>query len=223
MNKIGYLIAFFIFLVVAIIYDCVDSNRRNEDREKYDSLEKRLMEYVNENDFKTAYKIMEEEGMNIDYVPIAEIEYMIKNKDFIFALNISKDRLKDEGYYANSVLENLINIYHNGGEEDVIKAMSLINYPLINNTSPRYWAGIGYSSIMRHWSADEINEIHSKNNNAIKKFLMQLEYEEIKLSKAFKKVLISLLLPSTSYEGNNVIYNYDEVNEIIKKYKIDKY
>lgn len=113
MNKIGCLIAFFIFLVVAIIYDCIDSNRRNEDREKYDSLEKRLMEYVNENDFETAYKIMDEESMNIDYVPIAEIDYMIKNKDFIFALNISKDRLKDEGYYANSVLENLIYIYLN--------------------------------------------------------------------------------------------------------------
>ena len=123
MNKIGCLIAFFIFLVVAVIYDCIDSNRRNEDREKYDSLEKRLMEYVNENDFETAYKIMDEESMNIDYVPIAEIDYMIKNKDFIFALNISKDRLKDEGYYANSVLENLIYIYSNGGEEDVIKAM----------------------------------------------------------------------------------------------------
>ena len=123
MNKIGCLIAFFIFLVVAIIYDCVDGNRRNEEREKYDSLEKRLMEYVNENDFETAYKIMDEEGMNIDYVPIAEIDYMIKNKDFIFALNISKDRLKDEGYYANSVLENLIYIYSNGGEEDVIKAI----------------------------------------------------------------------------------------------------
>ena len=67
MNKIGCLIAFFIFLVVAIIYDCIDSNRRNEDREKYDSLEKRLMEYVNENDFETAYKIMDEESMNIDY------------------------------------------------------------------------------------------------------------------------------------------------------------
>ena len=220
MNKIGCLIAFFIFLVIAIIYDCVDSNRRKEEREKYDSLEKRLMEYVNENDFETAYKIMNEEGMNIDYVPIAEIDYMIKNKDFIFALNISKDRLKDEGYYANSVLENLIYIYSNGGEEDIIKAMSLINYPLINNASPRYWAGTGYSSIMRHWATDEINEIHSKNNNAIKKLLIHLDYQGAELSPKFKKTLVALLLPSTSYDGDDVIYNYDDANEICKEFRL---
>lgn len=66
MNKIGCLIAFFIFLVVAIIYDCIDSNRRNEDREKYDSLEKRLMEYVNENDFETAYNKGKRNGKGVD-------------------------------------------------------------------------------------------------------------------------------------------------------------
>ena len=79
MNKIGCLIAFFIFLVVAIIYDCIDSNRRNEDREKYDSLEKRLMEYVNENDFETAYKIMDEESMIlvVIYLVVVGIFYIM--------------------------------------------------------------------------------------------------------------------------------------------------
>ena len=98
--------------------------------------------------------------------------------------------------------------------------MSLINYPLINNASPRYWAGTGYSSIMHHWATDEINEIHSKNNNAIKKLLIHLDYQGAELSPKFKKTLVALLLPSTSYDGNDVIYNYDDANEICKEFRL---
>lgn len=220
MSKTGCLITFCIFLVVALVYDCIDTGRRQEEKKEYEELKKRLMEYVDVNDFSTAYKIMDEEGIDVDYVAIAEIEYMIKNRDFMFALNVSKDRLNDEGYYANSVLENLIHVYNNGGEDDVVKAMSLINYPLINNTTPRYWAGTGYSSYMGHWFTDEINEIHSKNNNSIKKLLIHLDYQGAELSPKFRKTLVALLLPSVSYSGGEIVYNYDEANEICKKFRL---
>lgn len=45
-------------------------------------------------------------------------------------------------------------------------------------------------------------------------------YQGAELSPKFKKTLVALLLPSTSYDDDDVIYNYDDANEICKKFRL---
>ena len=50
--------------------------------------------------------------------------------------------------------------------------------------------------------------------------MIHLDYQGAELSPKFKKTLVALLLPSTSYDGNDVIYNYDDANEICKEFRL---
>ncbi len=207
----GCFISFIVIVLIAGIIDGIQTCVRNDE---YKDVEKKVAEYVEINDFTTANKIMMDEGVNLKSVNIAEVEYLVRQTDFVLARNVASDKLDNEGYYVNAIIENLMEIYKKGGENAVISGLSMVKYPAYGSENPKWWGNVcrEYYS----WGYPDMNKLYAKHNDAIDKFLIQLKYNEEKVSSKFISTILEFLLPLYTSEGKR---DNTMVETIVKKNK----
>lgn len=209
--KKGCFISFVIFILIVGIIDSMHTCVKNEE---YEDVEKKVAVFVEKNDFVTANKIMLDEGVNLEAVNIAEVEYHVQQADFILARNVAVDKLNNEGYYVNAIIDNLMRIYKVGGEKAVIMGLSMVKYPNYECENPRCWGNVCRESY--DWGYVDLNNLYIRHNEAIDKFIIQLKYNEEKVSSKFIDTVLDFLLPLYTPEGKR---DNSMVEAIVKKNK----
>lgn len=173
---------------------------------------KEIQAYMDEGDYEKAEELMKESGVKMPLFHQAHMEALIAEGELRLAKNTATDNL-DEGYYAEVVLDHLYDIYEQGGEEQVITALSSFTYPV--EMEEGKWKG--HHKYL--WTSNDLNNLYSRHNTAIEQFLARMEAKGKPLSQKFKRLIALQLQPL--YEEVDKDYkrtDYTEANSIKEKF-----